>query len=47
MRRAKKCIRKSKLLYESWQAVIKLFNEYSSIASAAKCKTKYEEGLKM
>ena len=29
-----------KLLYESWQAAIKLFNEYYSIESEAKYKTK-------
>ena len=28
------------LLYESWQAVIKLFNDYSSILSEAKNKVK-------
>ena len=28
-----------KLLYESWEAVIKLFNDYSSIVSQAKYKT--------
>ena len=36
-----------KLLYESRQAAIKLFNEYSSIGSEAKYKTKYGEGLKI
>ena len=36
-----------KLLYESRQAVIKLFNDYSSIASEAKQKPKYREGLKI
>ena len=33
-----------KLLSESRQAVIKLFNDYSSIASEAKHKVKYGEG---
>ena len=36
-----------KLLYESRQAAIKLFNEYSSIGSEAKYKTKYGEGIKI
>ena len=36
-----------KLLYESRKAVIKLFNNYSSIASEAKHKAKYGEGLKI
>ena len=36
-----------KLLCESRQAVIKLFNEYSSIVSEAKHKVKYEEGMKI
>ena len=36
-----------KLLYESRQAVIKLFNDYSSVASEAKQKAKYREGLKI
>ena len=36
-----------KLLFESRQTVIKLFNKYSSIASEAKYKTKYVEGLKI
>ena len=30
-----------RFLYESWQNVIKLFNDFSSIASEAKYKTKY------
>ena len=36
-----------KLLFESRQTVIKLFNKYSSIVSEAKYKTKYAEGLKI
>ena len=36
-----------KFLYESPQAVIKLFNECSLIASEAKYKTKHGEGLKI
>ena len=35
------------MLYESWQAVITLFNDYSSIASEVKHKIKYAEGLKI
>ena len=36
-----------KLLYESLEAVIKLFNNYSSIASEAKYKAKHGKGLKI
>ena len=36
-----------KLFYESRQAVVKLFNECSSIASEAKYKTKYGEGFEI
>ena len=36
-----------KLLYESRQAVVKLFNDYSSIASEAKHKAKQRKGLKI
>ena len=36
-----------KLLYESRQAVIKLFSDYSSISSKAKHKVKYGEGQKI
>ena len=35
------------MLYESRQAVLKLFNDYSSIASEAKYKIKNGEGFKM
>ena len=35
------------MLYESPEAVIKLFNEYSSITSKAKYKSIHEEGLKI
>ena len=35
-----------KLLYESLQVVIKVLNEFSSVASEAKYKAKYREGLK-
>ena len=35
------------MLYELQEAVIKLFNDYSSMASEAKCKTKHGEGLKI
>ena len=41
---ALKCI---KLLYESREAAIKLFNDDSLIISEAKYKTKYGEGLKI
>ena len=36
-----------KLLYKSREAVIKLFNDYSSIISEAKYRTKHGEGLKI
>ena len=36
-----------KLFYESRQGVIKLFNEYSLIASEAKCRRKHGEELKI
>ena len=35
------------MLYESWQDVIKVFNDYFSIAFEAKHKVKYGEGLKI
>ena len=35
------------MLYESREAVIKLFNDYSSIASEAKRKGKQGKGLKI
>ena len=35
------------MLYKSRQAVIKLFNDYSSIASETKYKIKYGECLKI
>ena len=47
IRRARKCIKNIKLLYKSWEAVIKLFNDYSLIMPGAKYKTKYGEGLKI
>ena len=34
-----------KLLYESREAVIKSFNDYSSLASEAKYKTIHEKGI--
>ena len=34
------------MLYKSLQVVIKVLNEFSSVASEAKYKTKYREGLK-
>ena len=42
-----KCIKNIKLLYESREAVLKLFNDYSLIRSDTKYKTKYGEGLKI
>ena len=36
-----------KLFYKSREVVIKLVNDYSSIKSEAKCKTKYGQGLKI
>ena len=36
----KSALKNIKLLYESQEAVIKLFNDYSSIASEAKYKAK-------
>ena len=36
-----------KLLYKSREAVIKLFNDYSSIAFEAKYKAKHRDGLKI
>ena len=36
-----------KLFHESREAVIKLFNDYSSIIFEAKRKGKYKEGLKI
>ena len=48
IRRAKRnALENIKLLYKSRQVVIKLFNEYSSIASEAKYKLKYGESLKI
>ena len=41
----KSALENVKLLYKSRQAVIKLFNEYFSIPSEAKYKTKHREGL--
>ena len=35
------------MLYESQEAVIRLFNDYSSIASEAKYKAKQWKGLKI
>ena len=42
-----KCIKNIKLLYESREAVLKLFNDYSLVRSDTKYKTKYGEGLKI
>ena len=43
----KRALENIKLLYESRKATIELFNEYSSIASESKYKTKYGECLKI
>ena len=43
----KSAFKNIKLLYKSRQAVIKLFNDYSSISSETKYKIKYGEGLKI
>ena len=43
----KSTLKNFKLLYKSCQAVIKFFNGYSSIASEAKHKAEYGEGLKI
>ena len=43
----KSALENMKLLFESQKVVIKLFNDYSLIASEAKHKAKYGEGLKM
>ena len=40
-------IRNIKLLYELREAVCRLFNDYSSIASEPKYKEKHGEGLKI
>ena len=34
-----------KLLYKSWEVVLKLFNDYFSIASEAKYKTIHGKGI--
>ena len=44
---AKNGIKNIKLLYKSREAVIKLFNDYSSIAFEAKYKAKHRDGLKI
>ena len=36
-----------KTLYEPWENVIKLFNDYSNVASQAEYRTIYGEQLKM
>ena len=43
----KSALRNIKLLYESREAIIKLFNDYSSIVSEAKYESIYGEGLKI
>ena len=42
----KRVLENIKLLYKSQQVVIKVLNELSSVASDAKYKTKYRDGLK-
>ena len=36
-----------KILYESWEQVIKLFNDYSRVVSEAKYTTKHGQELKI
>ena len=36
-----------KTLYESWENVIKLFNDYSNVASQAEYRTIYGEQMKI
>ena len=43
----KSALENIKLLYKSRKVVIKLFDDYCSVVSEAKCKTKYGEGLKV
>ena len=43
----KNAIKNIKILYESREKVVKLFNDYSRIVSEAKYKTKHGEGLKI
>ena len=43
----KSALKNIKLLYESQEAVIKLFNDYSSITFEAKYKAKQGKGLKI
>ena len=43
----KMALKNIELLYESREAVIKLFNDYSSIVSATKHKAKHGKGLKI
>ena len=43
----KSVLKNIKLLYESWETVIELFSNYSSIVSEAKYKSIDEEGLKI
>ena len=43
----KSALKNIKLLYEPREAVIKLFNDYSSIVPEAKYKSIHREGLKM
>ena len=43
----KRCIKNIKLLHDSLQSVIKLFNCYSTVVSEAKSKVKNGEGFKI
>ena len=47
LKEQKSAIENIKLLYKSREAVIKLFNDYSSIAFEAKYKAKHRDGLKI
>ena len=43
----KNCNKNVKTLYESWENVIKLFNDYSNVASQAEYRTIYGEQMKI
>ena len=43
----KSAVKNIKTLYQSWKIFIKLFNDYFRIASEAKYKAKFGEGLKI
>ena len=47
LKEQKSALKNINLLYKSQEAVIKLFNDYSSIVSVTKHKSIYGEGLKI